>query len=199
MKKAEMITEKEKTEPFFFPTRKIIAQSSWLTVLKNSKGRGVYMNYAIAEGEEVERCPIIAVTNMPQDRNNPLHHYVWGWKQGVSAIALGYCGSLLNHSSKPNVTVAFDFEFGILIFKTIRDIEAGEELLVSYGHNYMEIVDTGDIAEGLCEMNTVVTSMLYAQKKKWGEDLRTAMHKCPGSKAKHIAINFTHEMREYEK
>ncbi len=46
-------------------------------------------------------------------------------------MVLGY-GSLFNHSYKPNAKYVFSFQQRFLVFKSIKDIAAGEEITVNY-------------------------------------------------------------------
>ena len=63
-----------------------------------------------------------------------LSHYPFQWDEPpyVQAFPLGFAG-LLNHSDTPNCKIECDIEGGVLCIETIRDIEAGEELVWDYG------------------------------------------------------------------
>ena len=56
--------------------------------------------------------------------------YCFEWGRGTVAVALGY-GSLYNHSYQPNAR--YDDESGqAKVFRAIRDIAPGEEIVVNY-------------------------------------------------------------------
>ena len=50
----------------------------------------------------------------------------------TQALALGL-GSMFNHSRSQNVGFRRDVENQTLVFSTLRDVEAQEELCISYG------------------------------------------------------------------
>lgn len=50
------------------------------------------------------------------------------------ALALGL-GSMFNHSNKPNVGFQRDFDGKLIRYITLREIQPGEELCISYGPN----------------------------------------------------------------
>ncbi len=96
-------------------------------------GRGVYTSQLIPEGTIVELAPVIVLNT--QDRKaihaTGLHDYYFIWDGDQAVIALGY-GSLYNHSSEANLAFEMDYEFDQIRFSAVRDIVAGEELLIDY-------------------------------------------------------------------
>ena len=52
-------------------------------------------------------------------------------KENGSAISLGY-GSIYNHSYEPNAKYEKDFLNNMLIFRAIKIINKGEEIVVNY-------------------------------------------------------------------
>jgi uncharacterized protein len=99
------------------------------------RGRGVFAVDAIAEGVEIEECPVIVVpaAEVPALVQTVLrdYHFLWGPAGDASAIALGY-GSLYNHADDPNALYVRKTDLGVLSFVSIRAIRAGEEITVSY-------------------------------------------------------------------
>jgi uncharacterized protein len=98
-----------------------------------AKGRGVFTALEIPDGSPIEICPLILI---PADQNKlidqtALYDYYFIWDQDHFAIALGY-GSLYNHSSMPNAVVIYDFDTSEIQIEAIRDILAGEEILINY-------------------------------------------------------------------
>ena len=69
---------------------------------------------------------------IPLEASRPtrMSDYCFEWGRGTVAVALGY-GSLYNHSYQPNAR--YDDESGqAKVFRTIRDIAPGEEIVVNY-------------------------------------------------------------------
>jgi SET domain-containing protein len=97
------------------------------------KGRGVFARRLIKDGEVIERVPVL-VLPVGESRTpsgpTPMSGYCFDWGRGTVAVALGY-GSLYNHSYQPNAR--YDDERGqIKVFRAIRDIARGEEIVVNY-------------------------------------------------------------------
>lgn len=98
------------------------------------RGRGIYTAQAIPEGSSIESCPVIVLSPTDTERIHQTHlhdyYFLWG-DDGHSAIALGF-GSIYNHAASPNADYEMDIDnHSIDIFAT-RDIEAGEEITISY-------------------------------------------------------------------
>ena len=99
-------------------------------------GRGAFAQKAIREGDIVERCPALEVTD--KDIGGELLNYVfYGSAENRRLIAMGY-GMMFNHSPQPNV--AYYREDGPtgaeLIIYALRDIRKGEELYYNYGDDW---------------------------------------------------------------
>lgn len=108
------------------------------------KGRGVVAAEPIAEGELIERAPVVV---MPAEERawmdkGLLFTYVFMWEKGLSeqelykgngkaGIALGYI-SLLNHSYTANCTFVRRFDQQLLDVVALRPIKPGEELTIDY-------------------------------------------------------------------
>ena len=97
------------------------------------KGRGVFARRLICDGEVIERVPVL-VLPVGETKSNSgttrMGDYCFEWGRGTVAVALGY-GSLYNHSYKPNAR--YDDESGqTKVFRAIRDIAPGEEIVVNY-------------------------------------------------------------------
>ena len=102
------------------------------------KGRAVFTNSPIKKGETIEFCPVLVIpyTEKKYIDNTRLYDYyfLWGDDQRDIAIALGY-GSLYNHEYTPNAMYECYFEEEVIVFKAIRDIEAHEEITISYNQD----------------------------------------------------------------
>lgn len=93
------------------------------------KGRGVFALRDIAEGEVIEKVPLLVVT-WDDIAESELSDYAFVYGVKKCAIALGY-GSLYNHSFKPNARYD-DVGRKTKVFSAVREIAAGEEITVNY-------------------------------------------------------------------
>lgn len=98
-------------------------------------GRGVFTSEALEADSIVEIAPVIV---MPaQDRTlidqTTLHDYIfeWGHDQQKCCMALGYV-PVYNHSYTANCEYDMDYGHDTITIKTVRPIEAGEELFINY-------------------------------------------------------------------
>jgi hypothetical protein len=109
-------------------------------VNRGKGGRAVVARRDIAEGELIERVPVLMIPRTqvfgPGDvaqRAARISWYVFEWlptKRPYVVLSLGY-GSIYNHSDDPNA--AYDMEPpDIMLFTAIKPIRAGEEVLISY-------------------------------------------------------------------
>ena len=96
-------------------------------------GLGVFTSGSLPKGLEIERAGILSIGQ------DVLPDYTFGWPQNSKweefVIALGY-GSYYNHSSEPNIEWISDEVNRLLVFRTLREIAPGEELLSNYGDSY---------------------------------------------------------------
>ncbi len=62
-----------------------------------------------------------------------LHDYIFAWGENAMecCVALGYL-SIYNHDYHSNAEYEMDFENSIIRVKTVRSIEAGEEVFINY-------------------------------------------------------------------
>ncbi|KAL1302167.1 hypothetical protein AAFC00_002598 [Neodothiora populina] len=124
-----------------------------LLVEDTPKGRGVFARSCIPSGTVLETCPALVldpVENKLHVEKTSLYHYTYNWPlpvrdgerpQTTQAVILGL-GSMFNHSShSQNVGWERDLAREIVTYVALRDIEAGEELCISYGSR-LTFVDT---------------------------------------------------------
>lgn len=103
------------------------------------KGRGVFTSEAIDAGITVELSPVIVMKK--EDRlhldKTFLHDYIfeWGEQKDQCCMALGLI-PIYNHSYESNCEYFMDFEEQTMMVKTVRNIEAGEELTVNYNGDW---------------------------------------------------------------
>jgi SET domain-containing protein len=99
------------------------------------KGRGVFAERRFAQGELIERAPVLVLppadqAHVAQTRLDD-YCYAWGESRELLALALGY-GSLYNHAFAPNALYQRQPELDALDFIALRDIEPGEEITINY-------------------------------------------------------------------
>jgi SET domain-containing protein len=99
-------------------------------------GRGAFALTGIREGDIIERCPALEVTD--KDIGGELLNYVfYGSTEDRRLIAMGY-GMMFNHSSTPNVAYyREDTPTGTeLVIYALRNIAEGEEMYYNYGDDW---------------------------------------------------------------
>ena len=101
------------------------------------KGRGVIACRNFAEGEVIERCPVIVLSEV-ETAPGMLANYTFTWCGGRQAIVLGY-GSLYNHSANPNADFLRFCSLHEIRFVAVRDILIGEEITFDYGWDKNEM------------------------------------------------------------
>jgi hypothetical protein len=179
-----------------YTSKELVVANRDIVVLRNDKGRGCYAKHAFKKGDLIEDCPVIAMPHC-DGGFDVLQHYVWGWKGPSVAIALGLCGSLLNHtadSEKCNVISDYDFGKGTIRFDADTDIAPGDELLVCYSMFYPVKSGTQGIAGILCELNTMTVDHIETLKKEWQDGLRKRLEECPQSRAHVVATRYLDDM-----
>jgi uncharacterized protein len=106
-----------------------------------NKGRGVFTKEKLAAETVIEIAPVLVMTLEERIHLDQtlLHDYIfeWGEKKDQCAFALGWV-SIYNHSYASNCEHFMDFETESIFIKTIRDIEAGEELTINYNGDWNE-------------------------------------------------------------
>jgi Proteins containing SET domain len=107
----------------------------------DDKGRGVFTKERIKAKTIIEDSPVIVMT--AEDRiqldKTLLHDYIfeWGNQKQHCCMALGYI-PLYNHSYTSNCEYFMDFETQTIQIKSVRTIEAGEELTINYNGDWNE-------------------------------------------------------------
>ena len=102
-------------------------------------GRGMFTNLFIAAETIIEIAPVIV---MPAtDRNlldqTLLHDYIfeWGTDKTQCCMALGMV-PIYNHSYDSNCEYFMDYNTEIIMLKTVRNIEKGEEVFINYNGDF---------------------------------------------------------------
>jgi len=99
-------------------------------------GRGAFALKKINEGDIIERCPALEVTD--QDVGGELLNYVFYGSTESSRLVVMGNGMLFNHSSTPNVAYYREQgELGVeLVLYALRNINKSEELFYTYGDDW---------------------------------------------------------------
>jgi SET domain-containing protein len=96
------------------------------------KGRGVYADEPIKNGEVIETCELILLNY--HEVTGLLERYVFEFNQEKAALALGH-GSLYNHHQKPNAQCFIDDKSKLLYVESTKNIKKGEEITINYGYS----------------------------------------------------------------
>jgi uncharacterized protein len=102
-------------------------------------GRGVFTAEALEKNSLIEVAPVIVMSR--EDRRlldqTLLHDYIfeWGESKDQCCMALGYV-PIYNHSYLSNCEYEMDFDDRLIRIKTVRYIEAGEELFINYNGDW---------------------------------------------------------------
>jgi hypothetical protein len=102
-----------------------------------TKGRGVYALKDFSKGEIIEKCPILELSDTEASlaRKTLLDNYLYDWNERYkSCLPLGY-GLIYNHSYRPNARYNFDHSRKLIIYKAIKNIRKGREILVNYNYD----------------------------------------------------------------
>ena len=106
--------------------------------IKPSKGKGlgVFATEDIIINEIIEEVAILPVRNKDEDGNFTAFDYRFAYPFGPNpkenVIGLGYA-SFYNHSDDPNALWGNDPRQRGFLFYAVKNIKAGEEILVYYG------------------------------------------------------------------
>ncbi|OMH86015.1 SET domain-containing protein 7 [Zancudomyces culisetae] len=142
--------------------------SSFEIRIHPAKGRGVHAKRKFLKGEVVSISPILFFPNDEYETHGKytqLDDYTYKWPGGF-ALALGL-GSLFNHEpfGRQNLGFTRYIEKSLIKYTTLRDINIGEEMTISYGDNvwFDEYSNEGD-------GNKIEKSKIYAENHKNEED-----------------------------
>mmetsp|Transcript_13476 Transcript_13476/g.37184 ORF Transcript_13476/g.37184 Transcript_13476/m.37184 type:complete len:169 (-) Transcript_13476:174-680(-) len=116
------------------------------------KGRGLFATCDIPPRSLIHTAPCLLVGKEEyanHGRHTILEHYLFNASGGDKLLALGY-GSLFNHSRHPNVDYRVDgTALTIRYMSGHKQIQAGDELCISYGGNlWFDDASEGHAADG---------------------------------------------------
>lgn len=118
-------------------SQKIITSDKiYLSKSKISKaGRGVFAKHSIKKGKNIEKCPVIEISEYDMANINEsillTYFFFYGRKKEQAYIALGY-GSMYNHSNQPNAFYKINRKEKSIDFFALKDISKGEEIKFDY-------------------------------------------------------------------
>ena len=99
------------------------------------RGRGVFTSEYIEAGTVVEMAPVIVMSGDERKLLDQtlLHDYIfeWGNDHRQCCMALGYV-PIYNHSYTSNCEYEMDFDNALISIRTVRPVNAGEELFINY-------------------------------------------------------------------
>jgi len=106
----------------------------------SQKGRGVFCNIILEADKIIETAPVIVMTEEERKLLDQtlLHDYIFEWTpEGAKmcCMALGYV-PIYNHSYQSNCEYFMNYEDQTILIKTVRTIEAGEELTINYNGDW---------------------------------------------------------------
>jgi SET domain-containing protein len=103
------------------------------------KGRGVFTTTDIEKGTIIEVSPVIVMSREERKLLDQtlLHDYIfeWGLDPKGCCMALGYI-PIYNHSYRSNCEYEMDYEEAQISVRTVRFIQAGEELSINYNGDW---------------------------------------------------------------
>lgn len=100
-----------------------------------NRGRGVFTTEDIPANTTIEISPVLVLSQEERQKveQTLLFDYIfeWGEEMKGACVALGYI-SVYNHSYTANCIYEMDFEHELMHIKTIKPVNAGEELFINY-------------------------------------------------------------------
>ena len=115
-----------------------------IEVLKSTvHGVGVFAKKAIKKNEVLEENYYIILKGDWHKLPSLMQEYIYGWTKDLydnkskAALVFGN-GALYNSSLKPNADWQTNVDRNRFIFYAIKDMKAGEEIMIDYGNEYWE-------------------------------------------------------------
>ncbi len=109
----------------------------------DNKGRGVYTKTALQADEIIEVAPVIVMSGEERTLLDKtlLHDYIFEWQpegKQMCCMALGWV-PVYNHAYNSNCEYFMEYDTDTIYIKTVRNIEAGEELTINYNGDWDDI------------------------------------------------------------
>lgn len=107
------------------------------TATTEQKGWGVFTHEPIAADTMVELSPVIVMSAEEKAKldQTRLHDYIFYWEGDACCMAMGLI-PVYNHSYQSNCEYFQDYDNNTIYIKTVRDIQAGEELCINYNGDW---------------------------------------------------------------
>ncbi len=118
-----------------------------LVVAPSNFGHGVFATEHIPADTTLEECHHLRIKK--EDCSGIIDDYVYGLEpehdnseeaSEYYSLPLGW-GSIFNHADDHNTEYWHDTERDLIVFYTIKDVSAGEQLFVNYGKLWWETRD----------------------------------------------------------
>jgi uncharacterized protein len=102
--------------------------------ISSQKGKGVFAMKSFKPGDLIEKAPVLKLTptERKQVEKTEMLRYVYPWRSTRSAAVVWGYGSIYNHSYEPNADWKQNFRDNTMVYKAIKPIKKGEEILVNY-------------------------------------------------------------------
>lgn len=119
-----------------------------ITVAPCQFGQGVFATEFIPADTTLEECHHLRIRK--EDCSGIIDDYVYNLEPDDNdpeeseyyTLPLG-CGSIFNHADDHNTEYWHDTERDLIVFHTIRDVSAGEQLFINYGKDWWETRECG--------------------------------------------------------
>lgn len=107
-------------------------------------GRGVFATKPIPADTTLEECHHLRIRE--QDCSGIIDDYVYGLETNLDdseeaseyySLPLGW-GCIFNHAEAHNTEYWHDTDRDLIVFYTIKDVSAGEQLFINYGKDWWE-------------------------------------------------------------
>jgi len=102
-------------------------------------GLGVFTTSFFEVDTTIEISPVLLFTKEERLHleKTKLYHYIfeWGENKESAVIGLGFV-SMYNHSYHSNCEYEMDYEAMTMTIKTVKEIQAGEELFINYNGDF---------------------------------------------------------------
>ncbi len=118
-----------------------------LVVAPCELGHGVFATENIPAETTLEECHHLRIK--AEDCSGIIDDYVYGLESGHNpseeaseyySLPLGL-GSIFNHAEEHNTAYWHDTERDLIVFYTIKDVAAGEQLFINYGKDWWDTRD----------------------------------------------------------
>jgi hypothetical protein len=93
-------------------------------------GYGVFAAETILPGTVIEESYALI------QKDTDVHFINYSFACEKTHLLLLGCGSLYNHSDRPNASYDYDVDRQVMIFKALRAIGINEEIFIDYGDNW---------------------------------------------------------------